>query len=93
MKNSNVEPPSTGLGEPSPLEERSADREPVPKNEEDLERVVSDRKPTLGPRLRGLSEEAREQIEPKLRPRTWHDMERADEGDAEKDREPKERAA
>lgn len=93
MRNSNVEPPSTGTGEPSPLEERSADREPQPKNEEDLERVVSDRKPALGPRLPGLSEEAREQMEPKLHPRTWADMEHAEEAEPPDAAEPKERAA
>jgi hypothetical protein len=53
----------------SPLEpetERSADLAPTIQSTEDLERVTSDKKPTLHP---GLSEEAIRQIAPKLKPK------------------------
>jgi hypothetical protein len=46
--------------------ERSADEQPAIQSDEDLERVTSDKKPTAP---QGLSEEARRQIAPKLKPK------------------------
>jgi hypothetical protein len=57
----NVEPV---IGKGEPAKERSADLAPTIEDSEDLERVLSEKKPE--PR-EWLSEEAKMQIEPKLR--------------------------